>query len=105
MKMQTTSVCMHCNLATIIYSDVHISLELNPDPNNLPELDPKDQFLLGDTTGASFTSSYGGPVSASQSSLPSVPNVTWLRKTEYLSKEIITRGGGGTQDTYLSSFA
>lgn len=67
--------------------------ELNPDPANLPELDPKDQFLLSDNNGGAFINSYGG-TPGSQNSAVSVPHVTWLRKTEYLSKEIVSRGTG-----------
>ncbi|KAI0793721.1 RNA polymerase II-associated [Fomes fomentarius] len=62
--------------------------ELNPDPNNLPKLDPKDQFLLGDP--ASSAGSFLGPGPSSGASTPlssSVPHVPWLRKTEYLSRD------------------
>ena len=60
--------------------------ELNPDPNNLPRLDPKDQFLLGDPASSG---PFVGPTSVSGTSTPlsSVPNVPWLRKTEYLSRD------------------
>jgi len=54
--------------------------ELNPDPNNVPPLDPKDAFLIPD-------SSYpvnGLKASSSSSNLHHVP---WLRKTEYISRE------------------
>ncbi|KAI0741362.1 RNA polymerase II-associated [Daedaleopsis nitida] len=58
--------------------------ELNPDPNNLPPLDPKDQFLLGDP--ASSSGSFMGSSGASTPS-SSVPHVPWLRKTEYMSRD------------------
>ncbi|KAI0070806.1 hypothetical protein K474DRAFT_1687312 [Panus rudis PR-1116 ss-1] len=66
--------------------------ELNPDPHNLPPLDPKDQFLLGDPASGSYSG--GLLASASGTSTPvhsSVPNVTWLRKTEYISREHVSR--------------
>lgn len=62
-------------------------IALNPDPNNLPRLDPKDAFLLGDpssSTGAYTNGSNAGPATTSSNNLG---NVTWLRKTEYLSRE------------------
>ncbi|KAF9461234.1 RNA polymerase II-associated protein [Collybia nuda] len=62
---------------------------LNPDPSNLPALDPKDAFLLGDL----LTSS--GPYSSgpSGSHTPTAPlaHVPWLRKTEYISREGVQR--------------
>jgi len=66
--------------------------ELNPDPENLPKLDPKDQFLLTDpSTSAPYTSN-GFISSGSTPSTPHVvPHVPWLRKTEYLSREGVTR--------------
>ena len=67
-----------------VYNAIHA--ELNPDPNNLPKLDPKDQFLLGDPAA---TGPVLGTGSASGTSTPisSVPHVPWLRKTEYLSRD------------------
>ncbi|PSR76304.1 hypothetical protein PHLCEN_2v8536 [Hermanssonia centrifuga] len=67
--------------------------DLNPDINNLPKLDPKDQFLLLDaaTSSGIFTPS-GHPGSASGTSTPTVmPHVSWLRKTEYISREGVSR--------------
>ncbi|KAF9785156.1 RNA polymerase II-associated [Thelephora terrestris] len=62
---------------------------LNPDPKNLPKLDPKDQFLLGDSTGSSLFVSTSAPGSSTPHA---VPTVTWLRKTEYItSREGNTR--------------
>jgi len=64
--------------------------ELNPDPNNPPVLDPKDQALLLDP---SSSGSHLGGLSGSGASTPtpSRPNVTWLRKTEYISREAVSR--------------
>lgn len=56
-------------------------LDLNPDPNNLPELDPKDAFLVSDLP-VSFPNA--ASQAASSSNGPSM-NVSWLRKTEYIS--------------------
>ncbi|KIJ20686.1 hypothetical protein PAXINDRAFT_66143 [Paxillus involutus ATCC 200175] len=65
---------------------------LNPDPHNLPQLDPKDRFLLGDPSANSTTYTNGvAPASASGSSTPLPAHVSWLRKTEYLSREGVQR--------------
>ncbi|KAH9893329.1 RNA polymerase II-associated [Cubamyces lactineus] len=64
--------------------------ELNPDPNRPHKVDPRDQFMLGDpaTSAAPFL----GPVVLGASTpLAAMPNVPWLRKTEYLSREGSTR--------------
>ncbi|THH18046.1 hypothetical protein EW146_g2862 [Bondarzewia mesenterica] len=65
---------------------------LNPDKNNLPPLDPKDQFLLLDpSSSVSFTNgefSRGG----SGTSTPLPAHVSWLRKTEYISRESSSTG-------------
>ncbi|KAG6908957.1 hypothetical protein DXG01_002563 [Tephrocybe rancida] len=61
--------------------------ELNPDPQNLPPLDPKDAFLLGDSTpSGSYTN---GSISATP-----LANVPWLRKTEYISRESSQKSSG-----------
>lgn len=52
---------------------------LNPDPTNLPPLDPKDAFLLGDSSTGSYAN-------GSSTSTP-LAHVPWLRKTEYISRE------------------
>ncbi|KAI0083482.1 hypothetical protein BDY19DRAFT_998546 [Irpex rosettiformis] len=49
--------------------------ELNPDPNNLPELDPKDEFLLLDLNTSSTAYGAGSASAALQ-------NVSWLRKSD-----------------------
>lgn len=55
--------------------------DLNPDPDNLPELDPKDAFLVSD-----LPSAYSNVASqASTSTTGPSMNVSWLRKTEYIS--------------------
>lgn len=62
--------------------------DLNPDPNNLPKLDPKDQFLLSDPASSTPFLGNGhasGPMPSS--SQPVMPHVPWLRRTEYLSRE------------------
>ncbi|KAG6853882.1 hypothetical protein C0991_000347 [Blastosporella zonata] len=64
--------------------------ELNPDPTNLPFLDPKDAFLVGDFSAPS------GPYTNGSSSSAATPlaHVPWLRKTEYISRESSQRSGG-----------
>ncbi|KDQ13008.1 hypothetical protein BOTBODRAFT_175885 [Botryobasidium botryosum FD-172 SS1] len=61
---------------------------LNPDPHTLPELDPKDEYLVAElgpySNGLSTSSSFNGPPSTATSS---TVNVSWLRKTEYISRE------------------
>ncbi|KAI0333904.1 RNA polymerase II-associated [Cubamyces sp. BRFM 1775] len=60
--------------------------ELNPDPNRPSKIDPRDQFMLGDP--ASTAAPFLGPVASGASTpLAAMPNVPWLRKTEYLSRE------------------
>ncbi|KAI0716029.1 RNA polymerase II-associated [Cerioporus squamosus] len=61
--------------------------EINPDPNNLPKLDPKDQFLLGDPATSAGPFLGAGPSSGTATPLSAVPHVAWLRKTEYLSRD------------------
>src|ERR1700722_9378616 len=60
---------------------------LNPDPNDLPVLDPEDASLLLDplASPAPYSSNDSNPV---QSTPPHVP---WLRRTEYLSREVVSR--------------
>ncbi|KIJ59225.1 hypothetical protein HYDPIDRAFT_44133 [Hydnomerulius pinastri MD-312] len=75
---------------------------LNPDPANLPELDPKDRFLLGDPSASSTPFTNGtAPVSASGSSAPLPVHVPWLRKTEYLSREGVQRGNSMQEIKHL----
>ncbi|KAF8556690.1 Paf1-domain-containing protein [Imleria badia] len=65
---------------------------LNPDPENLPPLDPKDRFLLGDPSANSAPYTNGAAsVSGSGASTPLPAHVPWLRKTEYLSREGVQR--------------
>ncbi|KAG5634869.1 hypothetical protein H0H81_000469 [Sphagnurus paluster] len=63
---------------------------LNPDPNDLPPLDPKDAFLLGDISIPS------GPFTNGSSNVAAAPlaHVPWLRKTEYISREGVQRSSG-----------
>ncbi|KIM53429.1 hypothetical protein SCLCIDRAFT_1222827 [Scleroderma citrinum Foug A] len=65
---------------------------LNPDPDNLPPLDPKDRFLLGDPSSSSTPFTNGVPSGIVASSSGPLPvQVPWLRKTEYLSREGVQR--------------
>ncbi|KAJ7066407.1 RNA polymerase II-associated protein [Mycena amicta] len=66
-----------------------LDAELNPDPINLPVLDPEDAALLEELApSAPFGN---GHTSNGVSSLP--VHVPWLRKTEYISREGIQRSG------------
>jgi len=67
-------------------------VDLNPDPLNLPQLDPRDAFLLADPS--SSTGAYPVNGGSHGSSAPPLANVPWLRKTEYISRESSQRGGG-----------
>lgn len=61
---------------------------LNPDPQKLPILDPRDRMLLEDPSSSARAHVNGGP------SAPSLPqHVAWLRKTEYISRENTNKGG------------
>ena len=71
-----------------------ILIGLNPDPKDLPEFDPKDDFLLADPP--SSTGAY--PINGSQSGLINghptpLAHVPWLRKTEYISREGVQETG------------
>ncbi|KZT25259.1 hypothetical protein NEOLEDRAFT_1156439 [Neolentinus lepideus HHB14362 ss-1] len=59
--------------------------DLNPDPKYRPQLDPEDQFLLGDPSATQM------PTSSSMPSTPHAAHVPWLRKTEYLSREGVSK--------------
>ncbi|EMD38790.1 hypothetical protein CERSUDRAFT_112529 [Gelatoporia subvermispora B] len=70
--------------------------ELNPDPDNLLRLDPKDQFLLSDGMPSTpFLNGAGFGASSSTSS--PVPHVAWLRKTEYISRENVSRSSAAQE--------
>ena len=45
------------------------SAELNPDPNDLPPIDPKDAFMLGDAATLSLTNGHSAGT-------PSAPQVS-----------------------------
>jgi RNA polymerase II-associated factor 1 len=90
----------HCDKGC---SDVVLSwlVALNPNPHDLPPLDPKDKFLLGDpssATGGSYTNGATGTAGAPSTPLPA--HVPWLRKTEYISREGVQRGSG-IQEPYV----
>ncbi|OCH87800.1 hypothetical protein OBBRIDRAFT_813951 [Obba rivulosa] len=70
--------------------------ELNPSPDNLPKLDPKDQFLLSDAAlSTPFTGGSGFGAGSSTSS--PMPHVAWLRKTEYISRETVSRSSASQE--------
>ncbi|KAI0339481.1 hypothetical protein BDW22DRAFT_1409092 [Trametopsis cervina] len=72
--------------------------DLNPNPAALPELDPKDQFLLLDlnTSAASYGASGSGT-----STPTSVANVSWLRKTDHREREVISRVAAPQETKYI----
>ncbi|KAG2110388.1 RNA polymerase II-associated [Suillus discolor] len=71
---------------------------LNPDPDNLPSLDPKDRLLLGDPS--TYATPYTIPTT-SGTSTPLPPHVPWLRKTEYLSREGVQRTSSSHESKQL----
>lgn len=82
---------------------LHLPLELNPDPNNLPVLDPKDQFLLLDPSSSLGSFAMSHNASGSGTSTPTtIPHVTWLRKTEYLSRDSTNRSQAQAERCVLS---
>lgn len=64
----------------------NLVLELNPDPLNPPAIDPKDAFLLLDPSSSSGAYANGQTATPAASNL-GLGNVTWLRKTEYISRD------------------
>ncbi|THH28830.1 hypothetical protein EUX98_g5361 [Antrodiella citrinella] len=64
--------------------------ELNPNPANAPKLDPKDHFLLLDPSSIAAPYTPAGGASGTSTPTP-MPHVTWLRKTEYITREGVTR--------------
>ncbi|KLO12734.1 hypothetical protein SCHPADRAFT_997944 [Schizopora paradoxa] len=71
-----------------LWNDKLDDAELNPDPKAVPLIDPKDAFMLDET---SFNTQTNGTSSYSSSGAPSTPQVSWLRKTEYISREGMSR--------------
>ncbi|KZT66147.1 hypothetical protein DAEQUDRAFT_758940 [Daedalea quercina L-15889] len=67
--------------------------ELNPQEDMAPKPDPKDLFLLADPTSSGpYVSNGNGPSSSASTPAPSaLPHVTWLRRTEYLTREASSR--------------
>ncbi|EJD43829.1 Paf1-domain-containing protein [Auricularia subglabra TFB-10046 SS5] len=71
--------------------------QLNPSEDQIPEPDPRDLFLLGDILSslpedqANGAHPNGGAATKSLPDTPGTPSapaaVSWLRKTEYLSRE------------------
>ncbi|TCD69476.1 hypothetical protein EIP91_007602 [Steccherinum ochraceum] len=73
--------------------------ELNPDPLNPPLLDPKDQLLLVDPSSISGSYTPAGGASGTSTPTP-MPHVTWLRKTEYISREGVNRSSSTTENKH-----
>ncbi|KAJ6565977.1 RNA polymerase II-associated [Mycena sp. CBHHK59/15] len=68
-----------------------LDVELNPDPDDLPLLDPEDAALLAELAPSSATFVNGQSASGPSTPLPA--HVPWLRKTEYISREGVQRPG------------
>jgi len=67
---------------------------LNPDKENLPEFDPKDDFLLADPSSSTGVYPINGSQSGSINGHPTpLAHVPWLRKTEYISREGVQKTG------------
>ncbi|KAH8103869.1 RNA polymerase II-associated [Cristinia sonorae] len=73
---------------------------LNPDPLNPPKLDPKDQLLLIDPASISGPYNPGGAASGTSTPTP-MPHVTWLRKTEYITREGVNRSSASSEPKHL----
>lgn len=58
------------------------SLALNPDPDNLPPVDPRDDFML-----EGFSAQAGSSRPGSQTPGSQPLQVTWLRRTEYVTSK------------------
>ncbi|KAJ7656300.1 RNA polymerase II-associated protein [Mycena polygramma] len=69
-----------------------LDAELNPDPDDLPVLDPEDAALLAELAPSAPT--FGNSQMPSGPSTPLPAHVPWLRKTEYISREGVQRSGG-----------
>ncbi|KAF7308990.1 hypothetical protein MKEN_01099900 [Mycena kentingensis (nom. inval.)] len=86
MEEGATGTGMDANTTDIRARWAALDAELNPDPDNLPELDAEDAALLEELAPST---SYGNGTS---NGLPSLPaHVPWLRKTEYISREGVQR--------------
>ncbi|KAI0035318.1 RNA polymerase II-associated [Vararia minispora EC-137] len=70
-----------------LWGDSASDAALNPDSQHRPVLDPRDQALLLDPSSSSSHTNGDAP-RPSLRGVPATPsNVTWLRKTEYLSRD------------------
>ncbi|KAJ7625520.1 RNA polymerase II-associated protein [Roridomyces roridus] len=69
-----------------------LDAELNPDPYDLPVLDPDDAALMAELAPPAAGNAFSNGV-ASGSSTPLPSHVSWLRKTEYISREGVQRAG------------
>ena len=69
----------------------NLVLELNPDPSDPPSIDPKDAFLLLDPSSSSGAYANGQSATPAASSNLGLGNVTWLRKTEYISRDAASK--------------
>ena len=81
-------------LVFFLIGQFDILIGLNPDPKNLPELDPKDDFLLADPSSSTGAYPINGSQLGSINGHPTpLAHVPWLRKTEYISREGVQKTG------------
>jgi RNA polymerase II-associated factor 1 len=76
---------------------------LNPDPDDPPNLDPEDAALLLDPSSSPSTPYTNG--SQSNPSTPLPTHVPWLRKTEYISREVVQRSSPAQEPRYFHTQA
>ncbi|KAJ6469015.1 RNA polymerase II-associated protein [Mycena vitilis] len=79
----------------------HLDAELNPDPHDLPVLDPEDAALLAELAPSAPT--FGNSQMPPGPSTPLPAHVPWLRKTEYISREGVQRSGGHEPKNIVSA--
>lgn len=65
-----------CVLMKHVADRLLVSNILNPEPEHIPPVDPRDAFMLVDAPSLTNGS---GPTT------PVTPQVSWLRRTEYIS--------------------
>ncbi|KAF9525359.1 RNA polymerase II-associated [Crepidotus variabilis] len=71
---------------------------LNPDPSNLPPMDPRDAFLLADpSSSAGAYAPNGSSIVGSSGVSTPLANVSWLRKTEYITRESSSQRQPGSE--------
>lgn len=88
-------VCLHNDQRTLSPHIIYYT-GLNPDPHNLPKLDPRDAMLLADPSSSTGYAN-GHPTSATLGAPSALGYVPWLRKTEYISREGVQKSSNQEQ--------